>query len=47
MTMIYTERQIQHLQEKAVVEEEKKTGVELSEEEKARLWNLIREACSG
>lgn len=46
-TMIYTQPQIKLLADKAQEEEEKKTGKELSEEEKERLWNLIKSAVEG
>jgi hypothetical protein len=47
MTMIYTEAQQQALANAAVQQAEAKAEQPLSEEEKDRLWNLIKAAVEG
>lgn len=47
MTMIYTAQQTQQLADEMVEREEKATKKELSEEEKERLWNLIKSSVEG
>lgn len=46
-TMIYTTQQTQQLADEMVEREEKETGKELSEEEKERLWNLVKSSVEG